>query len=160
MSGVLGVSGSSTVGWHPTCTSGWWVHGEDGSPCDDLLVMRPMPKERRLTRSIEDGQGATAEVHEIAHQVAAFQASVEEVDDAATYAGPDAVLDNWEDSLETIARFLDCLDFSDRYRYGDVLLDAAFLAMELERLGRPDLGGVVLGTHDRGHVRGADLPGA
>lgn len=37
-------------------------------------------------------------------------------------------------------RILDCLEFDDRLRYGDVLLDAAFLAMDLERLGRGDLG--------------------
>jgi aminoglycoside phosphotransferase family enzyme/predicted kinase len=36
-------------------------------------------------------------------------------------------------------RILDCLEFDDRLRYGDVLLDVAFLAMDLERLGRPDL---------------------
>ncbi|MFN0030210.1 MAG: AAA family ATPase [Acidimicrobiales bacterium] len=32
-------------------------------------------------------------------------------------------------------RVLDCLAFDDRLRYGDVLLDAAFLAMDIERLG-------------------------
>ncbi|MEX2555022.1 MAG: phosphotransferase, partial [Actinomycetota bacterium] len=36
-------------------------------------------------------------------------------------------------------RILDCIEFSDRLRYGDVLSDIAFLAMDLERLGRPDL---------------------
>ena len=36
-------------------------------------------------------------------------------------------------------RILDCLEFDPRYRWGDVLLDVAFLAMDLERLGRPDL---------------------
>jgi aminoglycoside phosphotransferase family enzyme/predicted kinase len=36
-------------------------------------------------------------------------------------------------------RVLDCLEFDDRLRYGDVLADAAFLAMDLERLGAPDL---------------------
>lgn len=39
--------------------------------------------------------------------------------------------------LEDGPRILDCLDFSARYRYADVLLDAAFLAMDLERLGAP-----------------------
>jgi uncharacterized protein len=34
-------------------------------------------------------------------------------------------------------RILDCLEFADRYRYGDVLIDVAFLAMDLERLGHP-----------------------
>jgi aminoglycoside phosphotransferase family enzyme/predicted kinase len=37
-------------------------------------------------------------------------------------------------------RVLDCLDFDARLRVGDRLADAAFLAMDLERLGRPDLG--------------------
>lgn len=35
---------------------------------------------------------------------------------------------------------LDCLEFDDRLRYVDVVDDAAFLAMDLEFLGRPDLG--------------------
>ena len=34
---------------------------------------------------------------------------------------------------------LDCLEFDDRLRHVDVLDDAAFLAMDLERLGRPEL---------------------
>ena len=36
-------------------------------------------------------------------------------------------------------RILDCIEFDDRLRHGDVLADVAFLAMDLERLGRPDL---------------------
>ncbi|MDT7598683.1 MAG: uncharacterized protein QOK26_760, partial [Pseudonocardiales bacterium] len=36
-------------------------------------------------------------------------------------------------------RALDCLEFSDDLRFVDGLDDAAFLAMDLERLGRPDL---------------------
>jgi len=36
-------------------------------------------------------------------------------------------------------RILDCLAFDDRLRHGDVLLDLAFLAMDLEALGRQDL---------------------
>ena len=35
---------------------------------------------------------------------------------------------------------LDCLEFDDRLRYVDGVDDAAFLAMDLEYLGRPDLG--------------------
>ncbi|MGE3621371.1 MAG: AAA family ATPase [Acidimicrobiia bacterium] len=41
--------------------------------------------------------------------------------------------------LDDGPRVLDCLEFDDRLRYGDVLGDVAFLAMDLERLGRPDL---------------------
>jgi aminoglycoside phosphotransferase family enzyme/predicted kinase len=32
---------------------------------------------------------------------------------------------------------LDCLEFDDRLRYGDVLADVCFLAMDLERIGAP-----------------------
>ena len=41
--------------------------------------------------------------------------------------------------LDDGPRILDCLDFSARYRCGDVLLDTAFLAMDLERQGQADL---------------------
>ena len=44
-------------------------------------------------------------------------------------------------------RILDCIEFDDRLRYGDVLSDIAFLAMDLERLGRTDLAGVFLGAY-------------
>jgi aminoglycoside phosphotransferase family enzyme/predicted kinase len=37
-------------------------------------------------------------------------------------------------------RILDCLDFDDRLRYVDGLDDICFLAMDLERLGAPELG--------------------
>jgi aminoglycoside phosphotransferase family enzyme/predicted kinase len=36
-------------------------------------------------------------------------------------------------------RIIDCLEFDARLRYGDELADVAFLAMDLESLGRPDL---------------------
>jgi uncharacterized protein len=36
-------------------------------------------------------------------------------------------------------RILDCLEFDDQLRFGDVLADVAFLAMDLERLGHPEL---------------------
>jgi len=34
---------------------------------------------------------------------------------------------------------IDCVEFSDRLRYGDTAVDLAFLHMDVERLGRPDL---------------------
>ncbi len=37
--------------------------------------------------------------------------------------------------LDDGPRILDCLEFDDELRYGDVLADVAFLAMDLERLG-------------------------
>ena len=44
-------------------------------------------------------------------------------------------------------RILDCLEFDERLRVGDRLSDIAFLAMDLERLGRDDLARVLLDTH-------------
>jgi aminoglycoside phosphotransferase family enzyme/predicted kinase len=41
--------------------------------------------------------------------------------------------------LDDGPRVLDCIEFADRYRLGDALADVAFLAMDLERLGHPDL---------------------
>jgi aminoglycoside phosphotransferase family enzyme/predicted kinase len=41
--------------------------------------------------------------------------------------------------LDDGPRILDGLEFDDRLRFGDVLLDVAFLAMDLEQLGRPNL---------------------
>ena len=42
--------------------------------------------------------------------------------------------------LDDGPRVLDCIEFDDELRYGDTLADVAFLAMDLERLGRPELG--------------------
>lgn len=41
--------------------------------------------------------------------------------------------------LDDGPRILDCLEFDPHLRHGDVLLDIAMLAMDLERLGRHDL---------------------
>lgn len=41
--------------------------------------------------------------------------------------------------LDDGPRVLDCLAFDERLRCGDVLLDMAFLAMDIERLGAPDM---------------------
>jgi len=41
--------------------------------------------------------------------------------------------------LDDGPRILDCIEFDDHLRYGDVLADIGFLAMDLEHLGAPDL---------------------
>jgi uncharacterized protein len=46
-------------------------------------------------------------------------------------------------------RILDCIDFDARLRYGDVVADAAFLAMDLERLGYPHLAAQFLDDYRR-----------
>ncbi len=49
--------------------------------------------------------------------------------------------------LDDGPRILDCLEFDDRLRFGDVLLDVAFLAMDLEQLGQPKLARVLLDAY-------------
>ena len=49
--------------------------------------------------------------------------------------------------LDDGPRVLDCLEFDDRLRWGDVLYDVGFLAMDLERLGRADLAGAFMGWY-------------
>lgn len=49
--------------------------------------------------------------------------------------------------LDDGPRILDCLEFDDDLRYGDVLADVAFLAMDLERLEAPALAVQFLGWY-------------
>ncbi len=49
--------------------------------------------------------------------------------------------------LDDGPRVLDCLEFDDRLRWGDELADVAFLALDLERLGRADLAGQFLAAY-------------
>jgi len=60
--------------------------------------------------------------------------------------------------LDDGPRMLDCLEFDDRYRYGDVAADIAFLAMDLERLGAPDASRVLVEAYQE--AAGAPLPRA
>lgn len=45
-------------------------------------------------------------------------------------------------------RVLDCIEFDDRLRYGDVLLDVAFLAMDLADRGHAELGTLFLRLYE------------
>ncbi|WP_206797031.1 AAA family ATPase [Amycolatopsis sp. MtRt-6] len=49
--------------------------------------------------------------------------------------------------LDDGPRVLDCLEFDDHLRHVDVLDDVAFLAMDLERLGAPELGQQLLADY-------------
>lgn len=55
--------------------------------------------------------------------------------------------------LDDGPRVLDCLEFDDHLRFGDALADAAFLAMDLRRLGRADL---AIGFLDRYRLASGD----
>ncbi len=58
--------------------------------------------------------------------------------------------------LEDGIRILDCLEFSDSLRWDDVCADVAFLAMDLERLGRADAAGMFVRAYE--HHSGDRLP--
>lgn len=51
-------------------------------------------------------------------------------------------------------QIIDCIEFNDRFRYGDVVSDLAFLHMDLEHLGYSDLSRIIL----RAYVEQADDP--
>ena len=51
--------------------------------------------------------------------------------------------------LDDGPRILDCVEFDDRLRYVDVVDDLAFLVMDLERLGAPDLGEELVCAYER-----------
>jgi uncharacterized protein len=44
-------------------------------------------------------------------------------------------------------QILDCVEFNDRFRYGDVVSDLAFLHMDLESLGHTDASSVILSAY-------------
>ena len=44
---------------------------------------------------------------------------------------------------------IDCIEFNDQFRYADIALDVAFLAMDLESKGYPDLARALLDEHGR-----------
>lgn len=58
--------------------------------------------------------------------------------------------------LDDGPRVLDCLEFDDELRWGDVMSDVAFLAMDLERLGRADLARLFLDSYQ--HLSGNSWP--
>ncbi len=42
--------------------------------------------------------------------------------------------------FENKIRIIDCIEFNERFRFGDIILDAVFLKMELDEMGKEDLG--------------------
>ena len=168
-----------------------------GRVVDHAVLMREMPKDRRLATMIARGDVVAGCLDAVARSIAAFHQRATRSDEIAAVATPTALHDLWEQSLveidglnlgaqdrelvddvrrlahryidgrgpllsERIAsdrivdghgdlladdvfclddgpRILDCLEFDDRLRWGDVVNDVGFLAMDLEHLGRRDL---------------------
>ena len=87
---------------------------------------------------------AAADVEAVQDLAAAFLDGREQIFDERIAAGRacDGHGDLLADDifcLDDGPRVLDCLEFDNEMRYGDVLADVAFLTMDLERLGRLDL---------------------
>jgi len=58
--------------------------------------------------------------------------------------------------LDDGPRVLDCIEFNDAFRFGDVANDIAFLVMDLERLGAPALADQLVAAYE--DEAGAQLP--
>ena len=184
----------------------------NGRVVDHAVLMREMPKDRRLATMIASGNDVSRCLDSIARSVAALHRSAARSDEISSVATSPALHDLWEQSLleidglslpapdrEMVAdvrrlahryldgrgplmterilggyivdghgdlladdvfclddgpRILDCLEFDDRLRWGDVLNDVGFLAMDLERLGRDDLAASFMADY-RKHSREA-----
>jgi aminoglycoside phosphotransferase family enzyme/predicted kinase len=171
------------------------VLGEDGEPCDHLVVMRRMPADRRLAALVQAGAPTGDVLNAVARRIAVFHEVAATSDEIAAAGSRDAVQAVWEAGFGALGgfvgtvldadvwrrgeelvrrylagrtrlfdhrialgrvcdghgdlqaedifclddgpRILDCIEFDDRLRHGDVLADVAFLAMDLERLGAP-----------------------
>lgn len=46
-------------------------------------------------------------------------------------------------------QIIDCIEFNERFRYGDAALDVSFLKMDMDRLGHPGAGRVLLDAYAR-----------
>jgi uncharacterized protein len=180
------------------------LRGPDENEGEPVVVMRRMPRRRRLSTLVTQGADVTDALRDAARRVAALHAGSaprRDVDLAADtarlwsegfaqlrelrspvleppllaecerlasgYVGGRGALfaervragrvrDGHGDlladdvfCLDDGVRILDCLEFDLRLRLGDVLADAAFLGMDLERLGRPDLARCFLDDYAR-----------
>jgi aminoglycoside phosphotransferase family enzyme/predicted kinase len=168
--------------------------GFDGAPIEDVLIMRRLAGDRRLSARVENNVPVEDCLRQVARAMASLHARTV-TPEAIEPASLPAVRGNWQDNLDTLRgfagqmldeaeveqvgdlafaylqgrsalfkaraeracdghgdlladdifclddgpRIIDCLDFADHYRLGDPMLDVAFLAMDLERLGRRDL---------------------
>src|SRR5581483_3046240 len=143
------------------------VLGEDGRPCDHLVVMRRMPADLRLAQLVRDGRPVDGVLGDIARRIAAFHAGAATSEEIAAAGRRDAVRAVWEASFDELAPFTGPVLDAEACRrvehlvrrylagraplfdhrialgavrdgHGDLLADVAFLAMDLERLGAPD----------------------
>jgi uncharacterized protein len=74
----------------------------DGNPCEDVLVMRRMPDDRRLAKLVGDGVDVSGDVRHLARVVAAFHSTARRGPEIDECGGPSALRARWTDNLEAI----------------------------------------------------------
>jgi uncharacterized protein len=170
------------------------LRGQGETEGEPVVVMRRMPRRRRLSTLVTDGEDVDEALRDAARRIAALHASSAPRHDLDLAALTERL---WREGFEQLrevgrdvldpaelaecerlatayvvgrrpllaereragrvrdghgdlladdvfclddgVRILDCLEFDAALRLGDVLADAAFLAMDLDRLGRADL---------------------
>src|SRR6185503_6961974 len=90
----------------------------DGRVVDHAVLMREMPKDRRLATMIGRGEVVSGCLDAIARAVAAFHRRATRTDEITTVATPLALHDLWEQSLLEIDEL--SLTVPDRQLVGDV----------------------------------------
>ena len=81
------------------------VVGEDGQPCDSLVVMRRMPPDRRLAALVRSGDPVEPTLSEIARRLAVFHGGAVTSDEIASAGRREAVRAVWEASFAQLAPF-------------------------------------------------------
>ncbi|MBI2856285.1 MAG: AAA family ATPase [Chloroflexi bacterium] len=171
-----------------------------GTTVEYAVKMRQLPRERALTRLLQEGQVSQEDIRGIARLVADFHSRADTTPEIARLGGIEAVRQNTRENfdqtidqvgaaisreqyddlkayteaflevkeslfqeraqggyirdchgdlhsaqifMENGVSIIDCIEFNERFRYSDVASDIAFLAMDLDYHGRPDLSGVL-----------------
>lgn len=187
------------------------------TPCEDLVVMRRLPSERRLSHLISEGDpGLDCAIDQIAAVLATFHAGAERNPQVERSGSQLAVAELWDANFRQLDRFagtildseliascrvsssqflqgradlfderiaggnvcdghgdlladdifvlddgpriIDCLEFDERLRHGDVVADLAFLVMDLEHRGAAGLARRLISAYEA--ASGSTIPPA
>ena len=119
----------------------WRESREQLTPFEDVLTPAGLDAAAALAEEYLAGRGALLDERERSGLVR---------------AGHGDLLSDDIFCLDDGVRILDCLEFDERLRGGDVLMDAAFLAMDLEAHGHAEAGTAFLARFEE--VSGTDAP--
>src|SRR5215470_6903771 len=138
-----------------------------GRPIDHAVLMRRLPADRMLDEMVRRGSVTEQIIDRVAERLGRFHRTAVRGSAVEAWGAWRAIRANWEENFaqtrpfvgrtidaaayQTVERWVgarlrsdralfDCIEFSDRFRCGDVTSEVAFLAMDLDARGRPDLG--------------------